>query len=105
MTTIRIPQKPSNTGSIHDINSDMYDIDIRMRGGCKYAVGTAAYYNITWTTHRTLDAALRAARRLRRIGGYNAAILGSDGTAYDGYGHKDYDFSCGEDFEIIKEDL
>jgi hypothetical protein len=85
MKTIIIPQKMSGTGSIHDIASNLYDIKIPLRGDCQYAVGTAAYYNLDWTTHLTMDAAVRRARSLSRQG-YHPTILGADEIVYDQYG-------------------
>lgn len=65
MTTYTIPQKMSNTGSIHDLASDMFDRDIVFAPGCKYAVVCAAYYGGKgYTTHRTLAAAIAASRRI-----------------------------------------
>lgn len=61
MTTYTIPQKMSNSGSIHDIASDLFDRDIRFAPGCKFAVVLASYYGGKgYTTHRTEEAAIKA---------------------------------------------
>ena len=54
MTTHIIPQKMSNTGSIHDIASDNFDRDIKFPAGAKYAVVLASYYGGKgYTMHKT----------------------------------------------------
>lgn len=81
MNTYQIPQKMSNTGSIHDIESEMFPREIQFRAGCKYAVVLASYYGGKgYTTHRTQDAAIRAARRNES---YSLRILDVDGNYYD----------------------
>lgn len=77
MTTYTIPQKMSNSGSIHDIASDMYDRDIVFAPGCKYAVVLASYYGGKgYTTHRTEGAAIAASRRQAD---YSHCIIDTDG--------------------------
>jgi len=64
MTTYTIPQKMSNTGSIHDLASDLFDRDIVFGAGCKYAVVLAAYYRGKgYTTHKTEAATIAASKR------------------------------------------
>jgi hypothetical protein len=84
---IVIPQKMSGTGSIHDVNSDQFDIEIALRNGCKFAVGVAAYYNVDWTTHKTMETARRRASALSALG-YTPYILSAeDGRTYDRHGY------------------
>lgn len=84
-TTLTIPQKMSNSGTIHDLASDMFDRDIVFAHGCKYAVVLASYYGGKgYTTHRTAAAAVRAYNKTR---GFSRAILDSNGDecSCDGY--------------------
>ena len=63
MSALTIPQKMSNSGSIHDIASDQFDRRIVFGKGCKYAVILASYYGGKgYTTHKTEAAAVRAYR-------------------------------------------
>ena len=57
MTTITIPAKMSNSGSIYDIASDCYDREIKLRQGTKFAVVLASYYGDHYTTHKTAESA------------------------------------------------
>ena len=80
MKTITIPQKQSNSGSIHDLASDMFDREIRFASGCKYAVVLAAYYGGKgYTTHKTKAAAMAASRRERE---FSHQIIDSEGQHY-----------------------
>ncbi len=66
MKTYIIPQKQSNTGSIHDIASDMYDREINFPAGTKYAVVLSSYYGGRgYTTHRTKTATITQAKKMR----------------------------------------
>jgi len=61
--TYVIPQKSSNSGTIHDIASDQFDRDIVFRSKCIYAVVLASYYGGKgYTTHRTEAAAIAASK-------------------------------------------
>lgn len=81
MKTYVIPRKSTNSGSIHDIASDMYDRDIIFSPGCKYAVVLASYYGGKgYTTHRTEEAAVVESRRNRK---YSHKIIDTDGNLYD----------------------
>jgi len=85
MSTLTIQQKESNSGTIHDIASDIEDREIIFGRGCKYAVILASYYGGTgYTTHRTEVAAAKESRKQRE---YSHTILDSDGVEYYG----DYD--------------
>ena len=79
MKTITIPQKQSNTGSIHDIASDSYDRIIKYRKGCHYAVILASYYGDSYRTYQTADA-LIADRTYRD--NYIYDIMDTDGKTY-----------------------
>lgn len=84
-TTYTIEQKMSGTGSIHDLASDMFDRDIVFPAGCKFAVVIAAYYGGRgYTTHKTEQAAIKAARKVKD---YSHRIIDTDGAEYiDHYG-------------------
>lgn len=77
MTKLILKQKSSNSGSIHDIRSDRFDLEIKFRKGCEFAVVKASYYNdFDYTTHKTLDAAISARAAL---GDYSAQVITSNG--------------------------
>lgn len=81
MITYIIPQKISNSGTIHDLASDMYDREIRFPEGSRYAVVFAAYYGGKgYTTHRTQAAAIKASKKDRQ---YSHRIIDADGNEYD----------------------
>ena len=81
MTTFTIPQKTSNSGSIHDIASDMFDREIKFAPGCKFAVVLSSYYGGKgYTTHKTEEATIAASRRNRD---YSHQIIDTDGNRYD----------------------
>ena len=78
--SITIPQKMSNSGSIHDIASDMFDRDIVFAPGCKFAVILASYYGGKgYTTHKTASAAAAASAKQSE---YSHTILDTDGNKY-----------------------
>ena len=78
MNALTIPQKMSNSGSIHDIASDQFDRRIVFGKGCKYAVILASYYGGKgYTTHRTEDAAVKAYRATK---GYSRCVLNAQGN-------------------------
>lgn len=82
--TYTIPQKISNTGSIHDIASDQFDREIVFGPGCKYAVVRAAYYGGKgYTTHKTEAAACKASREQ---GEYSHQIIDTKGVEYVTHG-------------------
>ncbi len=89
METYTIEQKMSNSGSIHDAASDLYDRDIRFRKGCKYAVVLAAFYGDIYRTYQTADALIRD-KSFRRDYSY---------TIIDAKGQK-YDINCDELFSL-----
>ena len=78
MIALTIPQKMSNSGSIHDIASDQFDRRIVFGTGCKYAVILASYYGGKgYTTHRTGAAAVKAYRATK---GYSRCVLNAQGN-------------------------
>ena len=80
MTSHTIPAKMSNTGSIHDIASDMGDREIKFGAGCKFAVVRSSYYGGKgYTTHKTAEAAAAASRAQ---GDYSHQIIDSEGHEY-----------------------
>ena len=80
MTSYAIPAKMSNTGSIHDIASDMGDREIKFGAGCKFAVVCASYYGGRgYTTHKTEAAAIAASKAQDD---YSHAIIDLSGQEY-----------------------
>jgi hypothetical protein len=80
MKKVIIPQKPSNTGSIHDIASQHYDREIKFPKGAKYAIVLASYYGGKgYTTHASEAATIQADRRQAE---YSREIIGVDGWSY-----------------------
>ena len=83
MTTFTIPQKMSNSGSIHDIASDMFDRDIVFAPGCKFAVVLASYYGGKgYTTHKTAAAAAAESHKQRE---YSHTVIDTDGKEFAAY--------------------
>ena len=72
----------SGTGNIRDASSDMYDIDISMGRQYHYAVIGPAYYTLTATRHRTLEAAATAENRLVNAGYEGIFIIDRDATEW-----------------------
>lgn len=80
MTIYTIEQKMSGTGTIHDIESDLYDRDIRFRDGENFAVVLAAYYGGSgYTTHNTAEAAIKQSGRVQD---YSHQIIDRAGNRY-----------------------
>ena len=89
MVTYTIPKKESNTGSIHDIASDMYDREIVFPAGHKYAVVCASYYGGKgYTVHCTEHAAIAQSRRWAE---YSHEIIDVTGKEYVANGNKLYE--------------
>ena len=85
MKKIIIPQKMSNTGSIHDIASERFDREIKFPKGAKFAVVLASYYGGKgYTTHSSKSATIQADWRQQE---YSREIIGVDGWSY----YVDYD--------------
>ncbi len=71
-----IEKKPSGTGTIYDLASDLEDRVISGPG--KYAVVKAAYYGGKgYTTHKTERAAIKKSQELGRHGIHHAIIDGN----------------------------
>lgn len=86
MTIYTIAQKMSNSGTIHDIASDMFDREIQFPAGHKYALVLASYYGGKgYTTHKT-DAAVSKASMATK---YSHMIINADGNEFvtDWYGN------------------
>ncbi len=80
MQSYIIKQKMSNSGSIHDIASNMYDREIKFNGDTQYAVVLASYYGGKgYTTHCTQESACRMAHKRR---GYSYEIIDTNGRMY-----------------------
>ena len=79
MKTIIIPAKMSNTGSIYDIASQHYDIEIPMPDNFIYVVILPSYYNAGYTRHKSAGAAIRQYKKLSRDGYQGVTILNRDG--------------------------
>jgi hypothetical protein len=81
MKKVIIPQKMSNTGSIHDIASQHFDREIKFPKGAQYAVVLASYYGGKgYTTHASERATIQADKRQKE---YSRQIIGVDGWIYD----------------------
>lgn len=68
MKTLVIPKKPSGTGSIHDIESDLEPLYLHFRTGEKFAVVLPAFYNFKPIFCRSKEAAIEKGAKLRREG-------------------------------------
>ena len=85
MKTTTIRQKQSNSGSIHDLASDMRDREIRIPDSATHVIVLASYYGGKgYSTHESGESAAAKMRKLR-----------ADGTscqAFDASGrHLDWD--------------
>ena len=68
-TTLTIPQKQSNTGSIHDLNSDTHDRVIPVTEGTTHVIILAAYYGGRgYSAHKSAESAAAKMRALRADG-------------------------------------
>lgn len=95
MKIVTIPQKMSNTGTIHDIASQHCDREIKFPKGAKYAVVLADYYGGKgYTTHQTESAAIQADKRNKE---YSRTIIGADGWVYY------VDMSASYDGELVRD--
>lgn len=95
MKKVIIPQKMSNTGSIHDIASEHFDREIKFPKGAMYAVVLSSYYGGKgYTTHASEQATIQADRRNRD---YSRQIIGVDGWVYD------VDMSRSYDGELVRD--
>jgi hypothetical protein len=78
--TLTIPQKPSNTGDILDLASEMQEREIKIPRGAKFVIILPSYYGCgnMYSTHRSAEAAAKAIRRLKRDG-YAYQVFDADG--------------------------
>lgn len=80
MKKVIIPQKQSNTGSIHDIASEYGDREVKFPKGHFYAIVLASYYGGKgYTTHASESAAIQADCRQKE---FSRQIIGVDGWPY-----------------------
>lgn len=89
---IVLARKMSGTGTIHDLESDQYDITITMGQRYRYAVGGPAYYKFDWTRHMTEEAALKRYATLKRQGYEGIVILDADGNKAESVMLKHYGY-------------
>ena len=84
MATLTIPQKMSNTGSIHDVRSSEVEREINFPDGHEYAVVLASYYGGKgYTTHATEEEAIKASNEQKE---YSHLIIDRSGRVMDKYG-------------------
>jgi len=89
-TTYIIPQKQSNSGSIHDLNSDMCDRLIAVPASASHIVILAAYYGGRgYTTHASAEAAAKKCRSLKK----------------DGYSYQSFDAAAGKHLDFDGQDF
>ena len=80
MTTITIPQKQPNSGSIHDLASDMRDREIRIPESATHVVILSAYYGGKgYTAHTSAESAAKKVRGLKNDN-TSFEIFEADGT-------------------------
>lgn len=77
--TYTIPQKQSGTGTIYDLASDQFDIDIEFGDDEIYAVIAPSYYGLPYTCHNDDESAIRAHYSLVDEGYKGATIINRDG--------------------------
>jgi len=80
MDKYTIPQKISNTGTIHDIANDNYDRDIIFQKDCKFAVVLSSYYGGKgYTTHKSIGATVKQSKKMDD---YSHTIIDKIGNTY-----------------------
>lgn len=77
-----IPQKMSNSGTIHDLASDQYDREIEMTG-YTHAVVAPSYYGLTPTRHRSANGAIRGAKALMQDDYQGVRVIDAKGDLYE----------------------
>lgn len=81
MRTLTIPQ--SSYRNIHSLANQHHDREINFPKGSEFAVVYPSYFGGKgYTTHRTEEAAIRAANKE-----YYCSIVGDDGAVYDDNGN------------------
>ncbi len=84
MTTLYIDQH--DYYNIYSIANQHYDREIVFSPGCKYAVVLPSFYGDIYTTHKTIEAALKQARKNYRnqsFDGNTGEIIDTEGNQYD----------------------
>ena len=80
MKNIIIPQKQSNSGSIHDLASDMRDREIRIPAAATHLIILSSYYGGKgYSTHSSAEAAAKKVRSLKKDG-TSFEVFEADGT-------------------------
>jgi len=80
MTTITIPQKQPNSGSIHDLASDMRDREIHIPDSASHVVILSSYYGGKgYTTHTSTESAAKKVRGLKKDN-TSFEVFEADGT-------------------------
>ena len=83
MEQINIKQKMSGTGSIYDIESEHFDIVIKMGNRFNFAVVGPSYYNLGATKHIAAHSAISAKKRLDNAGYQGIVIMDKNQNQYD----------------------
>ena len=83
MTMIIIDQKMSGTGSIQDLASDQYSIEINMGDQYQYAVLLPSYFKTDSTRHKSAHAAVDQYNALKNRGYDYVAVLDRQGNEVD----------------------
>lgn len=83
--TYTIKRKISGTGSIMDLASDQFDIDIEFDGDEIYAVIAPSHYGLPYTCHSTDDSVIRAHYDLVEEGYQNVVIIDRNGDVMEYY--------------------
>lgn len=83
MKTYIIPQKQSNSGSIHDIASDMRAREIRVPDNATHIIILSSYYGGKgYTTHTDAEAAAKKCKALRKDG-TSYQVFSAEGQSLD----------------------
>lgn len=78
-----IPEKMSNSGSIHDLESDKWDTVLRFVGGRLYAVLLPAFYNARPVFTKSREAAIARARLETRAGYESVRVIDALGCVFE----------------------
>jgi hypothetical protein len=79
MGVITILQKQGNSGSVYDLASEHYDIEIDLGDRYNFAVVLPSFYGVKPTRHVTLERANRKALALSNLGYKCVTVMDSDG--------------------------
>jgi len=75
-----IKQKMSNTGTIHDLASDMYDRVIDFGNRFNYAVILPSYYGDRFTRHEKFTGVMRQYKKWKDFGG--VTVIDKNGIVF-----------------------